>query len=246
MAIGATFVAPRIPQDPAYHNFADHRRWFGIPNCLDVVSNVPFLIVGLSGLLFLLGAESDPQGGRFSDPREKLPYAVFFAGVALTSLGSAYYHWNPTNERLMWDRLPMAIAFMSILAACVVERVGVKVGLVLLAPLAAYGAGSVIAWHVTELRGAGDLRAYLLAQFLPPVLILMMMAMFPSRYTRGSDLLAAIGLYILAKLLESFDRPIFSVGHIVSGHTLKHLAAAVSAYWVLRMLRLRSVAVKRT
>jgi hypothetical protein len=49
-----------------------------------------------------------------------------------------------------------------------------------------------------------------------------------------------VGFYVLAKILETGDRQIFALtGHTVSGHTLKHLAAAMAGYWMLRMLRRR-------
>jgi hypothetical protein len=240
--IAAICLAPRIPQDPAYHNFSDSRVLLAIPNCLNVLSNVPFFFVGVFGLKFLLGGESRVAEGRFQNETEKWPYVVFFAGVTLTSAGSAYYHWGPSNDRLLWDRLPMAFAFMGILSACIVERVSRKAGLILLAPLVAFGAGSVVYWHVSEMNGAGDLRPYVLAQFLPLVVIPLMMLLFPSRYTRGGDLLAALGIYVVAKVLELLDRPIFDLGGIVSGHSLKHLTAGFSTYWILRMLRLRTEA----
>jgi hypothetical protein len=237
--ISGVFFLHRIPQDPSYHSFADTRTLLSIPDCLNVLSNVPFFFVGVFGLKFVLGGDSRPSEERFQDAAEKWPYAVFFFGVTLTSFGSGYYHWAPGNNRLMWDRLPMAFAFMGILSACIVERISRRAGLILLGPFVAFGAGSVIYWHFTELNGAGDLRPYVLAQFLPLILIPAMMALLPCRYTRGTDLLVALGIYVVAKILELADRPIFEVGGVVSGHSLKHLAAALSAYWILRMLQLR-------
>jgi hypothetical protein len=159
--------------------------------------------------------------------------------VALTCFGSAYYHLAPSNERLVWDRLPMTLGFMSLLSAVWMERVNLRAGLVALGPLLLLGLLSVGWWYATELRGAGDLRLYLLVQFYTLVLILLILALFPPRYSRGADLLVAMGFYVLAKILESTDRQIFRLGHIVSGHTLKHLAAALGVCWIFRMLALR-------
>jgi hypothetical protein len=239
-----TFLLPRIPQDRAYHQFADHRLLLGIPNCLNVVSNVPFLLVGVLGLVFLAAPEAWVAGNRFVATQERWPYAVFFLGVALTSLGSAYYHLAPDSERLVWDRLPMTFAFMSFLSATIVERISVKVGLRLLVPLVGFGISSVIYWHLTEIQGKGDLRFYVLAQFYPTLAIPLMMLLFPPRYGRGSDLLVVLGSYAVAKVFESLDKPIFALNRAVSGHALKHVAAAFSTYWLLRMLRLRSSAAK--
>jgi hypothetical protein len=66
-----------------------------------------------------------------------------------------------------------------------------------------------------------------------------MALLFPPRYTFGSDLAIVAGFYLLAKVLETLDKPIFRLGQIVSGHTLKHLAAALAGYWILRMIKRR-------
>jgi len=230
----AWLVAP-IPQDPAYHRLADSRVWLGIPNALNVLSNAGFLLIGAWGLAFVLGAGSRA----FRDPSERWPYAVFFGGLLLTGVGSAYYHWDPGNARLAWDRLPLAITVMGLLAATIAERISVKTARWLLGPLVAIAAGSVIYWHWTEQRGAGDLRLYALVQFYPVVAIPLMLWWLAPRYTRGGYLLAAAATYAAARAPELLDGWILSVTRVVSGHTLKHLLAALAGYWVLRMLRHR-------
>jgi len=233
--VGIVFL-PRIPQPLSYHNFADQRAFLGIPNFFDVASNLPFLLVGIFGLVFLL-RHGKPKPLEWPD---LLPYVVLFLGVALTCFGSAYYHLDPNNATLVWDRLPMTLGFMSILAAMIAERISVKAGVFLLAPLLIVGIASVLQWRASELRGSGDLRFYLAVQFLPMVLILMLMLLFPPRYTRSTDLLAVVGFYALAKILEAADRRVLNLGgHVFSGHTLKHLAAALAVYWILRMLKKR-------
>jgi hypothetical protein len=235
----ALFLLPRISQDPAYHNFADQRALLGIPNCLNVISNAPFLIVGVWGI-FVVMARAGARESRFIDPRERWPYLIFFVGVALTAFGSSYYHLQPANDRLVWDRLPMTIGFMALVAAVISERVNIKAGLLLLAPLLAVGIGSVLYWNITETAGRGDLRPYALVQFGSLLAILLLIGLQPPIYSRGSDFVVSLAIYALAKVFEATDRQIFALGHIVSGHTLKHLAAAVSAYWILRMLQLRT------
>src|SRR5262249_28215724 len=153
---------------------------------------------GALGLRFL--ARSEPGDGRFREPGERWPYAVFFGGLFLTGLGSAYYHWAPGNPRLAWDRLPLAITIMSLLDAVVAERIGARVALRLLVPLVALAAGSVAYWAWTEQHGAGDLRAYALVQFFPLVAIPLMLWWLPPRYTAGAGLLAAAANYALAKV----------------------------------------------
>jgi hypothetical protein len=237
-AVTAAWFVPPIPQDPAYHRFADTRPLASAPNGWAVLSNLPFLVVGLLGLRQVLIA---PVGASapFVESRERWPYALFFAGVALTGVGSAYYHWAPENARLVWDRLPMTVSFMALLAAVVAERVSVTAGIALLPALLLAGAGSVAYWYAGELHGAGDLRPYALVQFAPAALIPLALWLFPARYTHGGYLVGVIAIYGAAKLFEVLDGPIFSMGHLLSGHTLKHLMAALAAWWLLRGLDAR-------
>lgn len=238
LAIVVMFFVPPIPQPVRYHDFADQRGWLGIPNALDVFSNIGFLIVGAWGVWSVLRA-SAARRPLFGDRRERWPWLALFAGTALTAFGSAYYHWAPSNKTLVWDRLPMAVAAMSLLAAVLAERVDVKAGLRWLPLLLAVGVASVAWWAWSEQRGAGDLRAYGLVQFLPLLLIPLLILFFPPRYSHTGGYFGAIGWYIAAKIAEHLDERIFSFGGLVSGHTLKHLLAAVGFYWVLRMLLLR-------
>ncbi|HXO88249.1 MAG TPA: hypothetical protein VN885_06325 [Candidatus Acidoferrales bacterium] len=232
-AVGILFRMPAIPQSEAYHNFADKRTLLGIPNCLDVLSNVFFLFVGAWGLRTVF------RRAQFLDPRERWPYAMFFLGVTLTAFGSSWYHLNPHDATLVWDRIPMTMGFLSLVAAILAERISPPAGLWLLVPMIAFGVGSVLYWKATQQQGRGDLRPYAFAQFGSLLILILLISLFPARYTRTWDLGVSLALYALAKLLEAADRPIFTALKFVSGHTLKHVAAAVSAYWIVRMLRLR-------
>jgi len=230
-------MLPRIPQPLSYHHFADRRSLLGIPNFGDVVSNLPFAVIGLWGLVFLRRSNSNPDG-HFIDRREQWPYLFVFLGLLLTAFGSSYYHLDPNNATLVWDRLPMTITFMSMVAAVIMERINLRLGLWLLPVLLIVGMGSVWQWNWSELRGAGDLRFYAAVQAYAAMVILLAL-LFPARYTRSRDLGFVVGFYALAKVLEYFDRPIFATLHIVSGHTLKHLAAAAAGYCILRMVQKR-------
>jgi hypothetical protein len=231
-------LLPRIPQPQSYHHFADRRRLFGIPNFGDVASNLPFAVIGCMGLIFLLRAKSWQNEGRFLDRRERWPYLVVFFGLLLTAFGSSYYHWAPDNARLVWDRLPMTITFMGLVAAVIAERIDVRLGLTLLPILLLLGMGSVLQWYWSEERGACDLRFYAAVQGYSTLVILLAF-LFPKRYTRTSDFALVIAFYALAKVFEYFDRAIFMALHVVSGHTLKHLAAAAAGYCILRMIEKR-------
>jgi hypothetical protein len=239
-AVAIAIVAlllPPLPQPLAYHQFADQRSWLGIPNFGDVASNLGFALVGIWGLIFLLHSEQE-KPNRFASPGERWPYLIMFAGMLLTAFGSAYYHLAPDNARLVWDRLPMTIVFMSLVAAVIAERISLRAGLLLLPLLLAIGAASVLQWRMSELHAHGDLRFYAAVQVYA-IVVLLLALLSPPKYTRGSDFAVVVGFYILAKILEIADRQVFALGHIVSGHTLKHLAAAAGGYWILRMLEKR-------
>jgi hypothetical protein len=235
----AVALLPRVAQPLDYHNFADQRTFLLVPNFLNVVSNAPFLLAGVWGLKLVLGP-TQSEGRLFLNSVERWPYLILSVGVTLTCFGSAYYHLAPNNSRLVWDRLPMTIGFMSLLSAMLMERINLRAGLLAMTPLLVLGIASVEYWQVTELHGAGDLRLYLMVQFYTLALILLPLWLFPARYTRGADVVIAMGFYVLAKILELTDRQIFNFGHIISGHTLKHLAAALGVYWIFRMLARRS------
>jgi hypothetical protein len=213
----AACLAPRIAQPESYHHFADRRGRLGIANFGDVASNVAFAVAGIWGLFALL---QKPARVEFVEARERWPYFVLFVGLLLTAWGSSYYHLAPDNARLVWDRLPMTIGFMSLVAAIIAERIDVKAGLALLPVLLIIGIASVLQWHVSEVRGEGDLRFYGAVQVYAVLMVLVALLMQP-RYTRTYDLAIVGGFYVLAKILETEDHAIFGHGHVVSGHTLK-------------------------
>jgi hypothetical protein len=212
-------LLPPIPQDPRYHDFADQRTLLGIPHFWNVASNVPFIVIGGLGLA---------QFGR-----DRATF-VLFLGVFLTGFGSAYYHWNPSNDTLFWDRLPMALTFMAILAVAVEERVSAKAGAILLWPLLALALFSLLLWRWTD-----DLRLYGWVQFFPCLVLPILFIAFPSRYSGTFYWLIAAGFYALAKVFEFYDHAVYSVGLILSGHTLKHLAAATACFAILRYFQTR-------
>jgi len=230
-------LLPPIPQPLSYHHFADRRSLLGIPNFGDVASNLPFAVIGLWGL-FWLRSNFNKWSEHFLDRREQWPYLFVFLGLLLTAFGSSYYHLNPNNATLVWDRLPMTITFMSMVAAVIMERISLRLGLWLLPILLIIGMGSVLQWRWSEVHGAGDLRFYAAVQAYSALVILLSL-FFPARYTRAYDLGLVAGFYALAKALEFYDKPIFAALGVVSGHTLKHLAAAAAGYCILRMVQKR-------
>lgn len=228
----AVMLLDRIPQDPSYHSFADQRTMLGIPNSMNVVSNIPFIIVGAIGLLSML---------KYRAERLLIPtYTILFLGIMLTGLGSGYYHLAPDNNTLVWDRLPMTLVFMAFLSATISARIHKKAGAYLLLPLLAAGIASVAWWHYTEQTGTGDLRAYALVQFYPMIIIPLIMLLFRSAGRDPSFRLLGwvIASYAFAKAAEHFDSELLSLTGFISGHSLKHILAAL-ATWFLVMIYIK-------
>ena len=171
---------------------------------------------------------------------ERIPWQVFFIGAFLVGFGSGYYHWEPNNQTLVWDRLPMTIAFMSFFSVVIMEHMNEKRGLQLLPILLILGAASAFYWDHTETLGNGDLRPYALVQFLPMMLIPLMFWLLPARYSGLKYLGYGLFWYVLAKVLEHFDRGIFAMtGEVVSGHTLKHISASVGVLMMVLYVKKR-------
>jgi hypothetical protein len=233
--IVAAFVVPAMPQSLDYHDFADQRGKLGIDHFMNVVSNLGFFIAGVAGLGVVLAGRA-----RFAQQRERWNYVVFFIGVMLTAPGSAYYHLDPRNATLVWDRLPMTIAFMALVCSQVSDRINARAGLWLLLPAVLLGLGSVWYWRYTEGIGQGNVIPYAILQAYAVVVLLALAWLEPSRYSRGADLFWVFGWYVFSKVLEHFDAEILqALGDTVSGHTLKHVAASLAGFVVVAMLMRR-------
>lgn len=237
-SIGAVFyLTEPIPQAPAYHQFADQREFLGVPNFFNVFSNLAFIIIGVYCLRSLVSHTHDTDG--FTS---KSACYLFFIGLILTGFGSGYYHLSTTNQTLVLDRLPMAVAFMALFSFFLSEHVSPRTGSRLLWPLLAVGIFSVLYWIYTENQGAGDLRLYALVQFLPVLLIPLILILFPSGDYRKKYLWYIIGLYALAKVTEHYDHEIMNV-LTISGHTLKHIFAALTGIAFLKIILSRQAKV---
>jgi hypothetical protein len=224
LAIAVAFLLDPIAQDPAYHDFADERALFGVPNFWNVATNLPFLVAGALGLAGL---------PKLSESALRTHYLVLCVAAALVAFGSAWYHLAPSNPTLMWDRLPMTVAFMALFSAIVADRVSWLAGRALLWPLVALGIASIAWWIRTETAGQGDLRPYALVQFLPMLLVPMILLLWRENELSTRRLWLAFGAYALAKLTELFDAAILAATEF-SGHGLKHLLAALAVWWIIR------------
>jgi hypothetical protein len=224
------FIKP-IPQDVLYHHFANDNKVLGISNCWNVVSNIGFVITGIMGIQFLLKH-------RITNPI----IWTLFVGIVLTGFGSAYYHLAPNNTSLVWDRLPMTIVFTSFFALiyswCFSEKMGFNIWILSLA----VGIYSVFYWQYTEHEFRGDLRLYAIVQFLPILLIAIIVATNFKRHTFLLKPIAMIVLwYVIAKLLEHFDMYLFETTNMLSGHPIKHIAAAAATYYMYKMVKAKLI-----
>ena len=233
VALVAVFFVPRIPQDPAYHDFVDARTLLGVPNFWNVLSNIGYLIVGLYGLA---------RVSRLKAPILRPAYITFCVAVTLVAFGSSWYHYAPTSESLVWDRLPMAAGFMALLSLVLGERVSWQLSQRLLWPLVIIGVGTVLYWAWTEARGVGDLRPYGLVQFLPIVLMPLLLLLFPGNRNSATWLWWTFAGYVVAKIAEYFDGAIYdAVG--LSGHSIKHFVSSVAVLFaVFAMLEMKAPA----
>jgi hypothetical protein len=225
LAIAAAMLAHGpVPQLEHYHEFADTRLIAGVANAGDVLSNLGFALVGLWGLGALWPHRHDPSLWR-SWPG----YALFLTALILTAFGSAFYHLAPDNSRLLWDRMPIALACAGLLAALYARTHGGPPRLWLAPTLALMGAFSVLWWSWTESLGAGDLRPYLLLQLAPLILIPSWQAKHRSPPAERLAFGIAIALYVAAKATELADHAIFDAVGFMSGHTMKHLLATAAS-----------------
>ena len=206
------------------HPFVDARTWWGLPNAMDVLSNAPIALAGLWGLRVQR---------RIPGPCHSRQAAqVFFIGLLLTGFGSAWYHRAPDADGLVWDRLGMAVTFAGALSLAVAERVGalparqtlwVALPMAVLSALLPAANGNVLPWAVVQFGGMALIVWLALRKPVPGAI--------------GIRLGVLIGLYALAKGLELGDAAVFhATGDTVSGHSLKHLAAACAAWPVIAAL----------
>ena len=225
-SFAAVLALQPIAQPSWYHDFADRRTIAGIPNFFDVISNIPFLLIGIAGLKFCLRSREEARTS----------WILFFLAVALVFFGSVHYHLAPGNTTLFWDRLPMAMGFMALLIGLSTELVNGTIERYLLLPAVLAGFGSVVWWLAFD-----DLRFYIWVQAMPLLALPFVLLLYRGRYTHQGFLIAALSGYIIAKFFEVYDRQLYSLtGQLLSGHTLKHLFAALGCFIIYMMLKART------
>lgn len=224
VAVAAAIAVDPVAQDPAYHRFADDRALAGVANFWNVLSNLPFAIAGVWGLATL---------SRLNPAIARMPYLLFCLGAIGVALGSSHYHLMPNSQTLVWDRAAMALAFMALFTMVLADRLGERIGRIALWPLVLAGLSSVAYWHWTELAGSGDLRPYALVQFLPMLLMPVLLLAYAPNQLRARCLWLTLLLYVLAKFAEHFDAGFMSSAIGLSGHSVKHLIAGVAVYFAI-------------
>lgn len=212
-----------LPQEQWYHQFVDTRMMLGIPNAMDVLSNIFFVIVGVLGM---------NEVGKVMGLDTKKSWWWFFLAILLVAPGSAYYHLNPNDTTLIWDRLPMSMGFMGLYIVLLCEHISLKFEKALY-PALILGILSVFTWVMTN-----DLRIYYWVQFSSFITIPIILLLFKSRYGKKYLYGVTLAFYGLAKWTEIKDKEIFYATHeLISGHTLKHILAAVgllALWWMVK------------
>ena len=227
----ALFFADPIAQDLAYHRFSDCREMLGIPHFMDVLSNLPFLIIGVMGFKLVGKAYKKQPMAYF------IMTFILFVGVLLTGLGSAFYHYAPNNFTLIFDRLPMTLVFNALFATVIYDYVDRRAGAIVFYGLLMAGVYSILYWYYTELMGVGDLRMYAFIQFFPVVAVPLILIFYKNTQLYTKLLIYAFVAYAIAKLCEHFDAVIFSYLKVISGHTIKHLFSALAVWFIYKIYR---------
>ena len=217
-----------VPQNLSYHDFVDQRSAWGIPNFFNVITNLPFLFIGALGL----------NAVRKSQKGMKTIGSALFIGFVLLSFGSAYYHWSPNNETLVYDRLPMALIFMSFFALLIYNGVSHRKGLLAFYVFNIFGILSVVYWALSEQQGNGDLRWYGMVQFFPILAIPILLLLYRSEINLWKEIILIYLFFGLAKFTETFDAAVYrALGDSISGHSIKHLLMAAAGHEIIVLMR---------
>ena len=230
----AIALLPRFGQDPFYHQFADQRTLLSIPNALDVLTNLIFGWVGVAGLYHLT------RGNTLHIEQQIYPvYFCFFLAVLLVTFGSGWYHWAPSNDTLIWDRIPLSVGTMSFFTILIAERISIALAKKLFPLLLFAGIASTVYWFVSELAGNGDLRPYALVQVLPMLLMPALLLLLRGTYNCSAYLWGFLACFLCARICEWLDIEIYNWLNIISGHSLKHIAAGIGCLLFLHYLKIR-------
>ena len=217
-------AGPALMQPAHFHDFADQRAWFLVPHAMDVLSNLPFAAWGVAGLWVLARAVRL----RAIDSVSAWLAALFFAGLMATAGVSAFYHWQPDDFGLVWDRAGMVLAFAGLLGLAAVQGVSPRAGIALAAAVLVLGLAAVQVW-----AASGNLLPWVVMQLGGMGLIVGWARLRPVQPAPGLNIrwMLVIAFYALAKVLELGDHQVFELtGQLISGHSLKHVVASCAAW----------------
>ena len=230
-AVILLFVGP-IPQKDSYHQFADQRTLAGVANFWNVISNLPFALIAVWGF-------STSQ--QLHDKDGKVISYLISAGFFFLTFGSGYYHLQPDNISLVYDRLPMSLIFMSFFSWIIYDRINRAKGFLLFIALNVLGISTVLYWIYTEQSGVGDLRWYAMVQFFPIIAIPLILWFYKSSFKHEREIIPIFAFFGFGKLAESYDAQIHTwLADVISGHTLKHVLMAAAGYYIVKMIRKKS------
>lgn len=228
LAVGGPFV----PQMAHYHAFADQRALWGVPHAMDVLSNLPFAVAGVWGLLALRGMGRVGGVSRAAQGAHRLLAGLFFCGLIVTAVCSSIYHLQPGNGTLALDRLGMVVAFAGLSGLAVADRISARAGRRLATAMLVAGPLAVLTWAHT-----GNLLPWSVLQGGGMLLLLALLACKPKAGAWGVPIAAVVAWYAVAKLLELGDHQVFDFTNAwVSGHSLKHIVAALAAWPVVSVM----------
>jgi len=238
LAVVLARFGPAVAQYADYHAFADQRSLWGMPYAMDVLSNAPFALLGAWGLLRLRSVHTPParRNGFVAlvpcDAQRPLAQ-LFFVGLLLTALCSSYYHLQPNDLGLTIDRTGMLAAFAGLMGLAAADRISARAGQWTAAAVLVLGPVTLVVWAMT-----GNLLPWSVLQGGGMLLVVSLTLRKPLIGAWGVPLLAVIAWYVLAKLLELGDHHVLALTNgLVSGHTLKHMAAAMAAWPVLTVVQ---------
>jgi hypothetical protein len=235
----ASFAAP-IAELSGYFAFADQRELLGLPRAMDVLSNLPFLLAGLYGLAALT---KTTESVTFFKPFA----AVFFTGLVVTSIGSAYFHLQPLEAgRLAVDRFGMLIAFTGLVSLSSALKISLRAGAALAIFVTIAGAvsiyvgnstGNALPWALVQFGGLGLIIGF--ASLKTPDL--------QSNDLPNLGLWWIVVVYAAAKAFEMADQPVFDwTQRLISGHSLKHIVASLAAWPVIAFFKGHKCRTQRT
>ncbi len=213
-------IRDRLHFDPAAYSahLADNNSHFGIPNIWTVITTSGYAYLGAYGLI---------RRSQFPESYRTLG-TIFAFAILGTGFGSSYFHYNPNPSTLFWDQLPMSIGFASFAGMVIADRVCVKTGRILGYLLTVVGPWSV--WNIYF--GNGETFYYICLQFGTLLFALLVIALTRAAKMKTSLIFFGLIAYVVAKVLETYDGPIFDALGFISGHSLKHIAATI-ALWAI-------------